>query len=172
MVRHSILDDIRKIIPSIDKYDSFKTWAHIANNELLWSILVNNLGKDDPQPYNFSTEWDIEIPENDPPQSPSSSHPYSSPSSHPHSSPPFSPLKSPPSVNNYTHSFTDLFKVLNINPTSNKQEFIVAFRTLARIYHSDKYYNNTRQFTREEGEEKFEILSHTCEDLKNSNTLF
>ena len=49
MVRYSILDDIRKIIPSIDKYGSFKTWARIANNELLWSILVNNLGKDDPQ---------------------------------------------------------------------------------------------------------------------------
>ena len=32
-VRHSILDDIRKIIPSVDKYGSFKTWAHIANKK-------------------------------------------------------------------------------------------------------------------------------------------
>ena len=31
-VRHSILDDIGKNIPSVDKYGSFNTWAHIANN--------------------------------------------------------------------------------------------------------------------------------------------
>ena len=49
-VRHSILDYIRKIVPSVDKYGSFKTWAYIANNELSLSMLVNNLGKDDPQP--------------------------------------------------------------------------------------------------------------------------
>ena len=58
MVRHYILDDIRKIIPSIDKYDSFKTWAHIANNELLWAILVKYLGRNDPQPRNYSPKWD------------------------------------------------------------------------------------------------------------------
>ena len=40
-VRHSILDDISKIIPSVEKYGSFKTWAHIANNELLWSIFFS-----------------------------------------------------------------------------------------------------------------------------------
>ena len=57
-VRHFILDDIRKVIPSVDEYGSFKTWAHIEKNELLWSILVNNLGKDDPQQCKFSPEWD------------------------------------------------------------------------------------------------------------------
>ena len=62
-VRHSILNDIRKIIPSVDKNGSIKTWAHIARDELLWSILVNNLGNDDPQPCNFSLEWDEDIPE-------------------------------------------------------------------------------------------------------------
>ena len=60
-VRHSILDDIRKIIPTVDKYGSFKTWAHIANNELLCLMLVNNLGKYDLRPCNFSLEWDGEI---------------------------------------------------------------------------------------------------------------
>ena len=127
-------------------------------------MLVNNLGKDYPQPYNFSPEWDEEIPENNIPQSPSSPHS--------HSPPPFSPPKSPPPVNNYTHAFTDLFKILNINPTSNKREVTVAFRILARIYHSDKYYDNIRKFSRGEGEEKFKILSNAYEDLKNSNTLF
>ena len=61
MVRDCILDDIRKIIPSVDKYDYFKTWAHIAKNEVLWSMLVNNLGKYDLQPCNISLEWDGEI---------------------------------------------------------------------------------------------------------------
>ena len=61
MVRHCILDDIRKIIPSVDKYGTFKTWAHIANNELLCLMLVNNLGKYDLRPCNFSLEWDGEI---------------------------------------------------------------------------------------------------------------
>ena len=57
-IRHSILDDIRKIIPTVDKYGSFKTWAHIANNELLWAILVKYLGRNDPQPRNYSPKWD------------------------------------------------------------------------------------------------------------------
>ena len=34
-VRHSILNNIGKIIPSVDKNGSFKTWAHIARDELL-----------------------------------------------------------------------------------------------------------------------------------------
>ena len=44
--------------------------------------------------------------------------------------------------------------MLNINPTSNKRETTVAFRTLVRIYHPDKYYNNTKKLTWEEGKEK------------------
>ena len=163
-VIHFVIDDIRKIIPSVDKYGSFKTWAHIANDEVLWLMLVNNLGRDDPQPCNFSPEWDEEISENGPPRSP--------PSSHPHSPPPFSLPKSPPPVNNYSNSFTDLFKFSSINPTSNKREVIVACRTLATIYHPDKYYDNIKEFSREEGEEKFNIISNEYEDLKNSNNLF
>ena len=76
---------LEKNIPSVDKYGSFKIWAHIANNELLWSMLVNHLGKDDPQPCNLFLEWDGEIPENNIPQSPSSPHS--------HSPSPFSPPK-------------------------------------------------------------------------------
>ena len=57
-VRHSISNDIRIIIPSVDKNGAFKTWDHIARNELLWSILVNNIVNDDPQPCIFSPEWD------------------------------------------------------------------------------------------------------------------
>ena len=57
--------------------------------------------------------------------------------------PPISPLP----VNNYSHTFTEIFEILNINPTSNKRDTTVAFRTLIRIYHPDKYYNNTKELT-------------------------
>ena len=59
---------------------------------------------------------------------------------------------------------------MNTNPTSNKIEVIVAFRTLATIYRPDKYYDSIKEFTREEGEKKFKQLSNAYEDLKNSNT--
>ena len=123
-------------------------------------MLVNNLGKDDPEPCNFSLEWDGETPEND------------FPNHYPHHILILYHLSPPPPVNNYTHAFTDLFKILNINQTSNKREVTVAFRTLARIYQPDKYYDNIRKFSRDEGEEKFKVLSNAYEDLKNSNTLF
>ena len=58
-----------------------------------------------------------------------------------------------------------------IKLTSNKRKVIVAFRTIAKIYHPDKYYDNIGQFSREEGEEKFKILSNVFDDLKNLNTL-
>ena len=58
-----MLNNILKIIPTIDKSGSFHTWAHIANNELFWSILINNICIDDPQPCNYLSEWKGEIPE-------------------------------------------------------------------------------------------------------------
>ena len=82
------------------------------------------------------------------------------------------PHKSPPPVNNYSHTFTEIFEKLNINPTTNKREVTVAFRMLARIYHPNKSYGNIKQFTGEEGEKKFKKLSNAYDDLKNSNTLF
>ena len=67
--------------------------------------------------------------------------------------------KSPPPVNNYSHNFAELFEILNINPIFNKREVTVVFRTLVRIYHPNKYYDNIREFTREEREEKFKKYS-------------
>ena len=64
-VRYYILDEIRKIDPTVDTYGSFKIWAYITNNELLWAILVNNLGRNNPQPSNYFPEWDRGVPEND-----------------------------------------------------------------------------------------------------------
>ena len=55
-VKYSILIDIKKIIPEVDKSSSFHTWAHITNYEPIWSILVNNIEKYNPQPCNYSTE--------------------------------------------------------------------------------------------------------------------
>ena len=40
-IRYSILDDIKKNIPSVDKYGDIKNWAYIANNELLRVMLEN-----------------------------------------------------------------------------------------------------------------------------------
>ena len=67
------------------------------------------------------------------------------------------PPKSPPKVNNHSQTFTNFFEILNINPTSNKREIPLAIRILAIIYHSDKYYDSIKEFTREEGEEKNNI---------------
>ena len=78
---------------------------------------------------------------------------------------------SPPPVND-SHYFTELFEILNINPTSNKRKVTVDFRTPVRICHPDKYYDKIKEFTRKEEEEKFKQLSNAYEDLKNSNTFF
>ena len=51
------------------------------SNELIWSILINNIGIDDPQPCNYSPERDGDIPESPPPLEP----------------PPFEESYSPPS---------------------------------------------------------------------------
>ena len=94
------------------------------------------------------------------------------PSLHPHSLPPFSPPNSPPPANNYSHTFTGFFEILNINPTYNKREVTVAFKTLARIYCPDKYYENVKEFTREDGEEKFKKLSNEYEAFKKKFKYF
>ena len=39
-VRHSMLNGIKKITPEVDTSDSFNTWAHIANDKPIWSILL------------------------------------------------------------------------------------------------------------------------------------
>ena len=69
MIRHFMLNDVKKI-PTVDKSGPFHNQTHIASNELVWSILVNNIGIDDPQPCNYSPEWDGEIPELPPPPEP------------------------------------------------------------------------------------------------------
>ena len=57
-----MLNDILKIIPTVDKNGYFRTWA--------WSILINNIGIDDPQPCNYSPELEGEISESSPPPEP------------------------------------------------------------------------------------------------------
>ena len=119
-IRHSMLNDIKKIIPTVDKYGSFHTWAQIANNELVWTILVNNIGLDDPPPCNYSPEWEDEIPEHPPPPEPP---PFQSPP--PNSSLPRFPsprITPPPRTQNTSFSFRirKLFEILEIGPCSSK----------------------------------------------------
>ena len=58
-----MLNDIQKIIPYVGKSGSFHTWTHVANNELILWILINNIGHDNPQPCNHSPGWEDEVPE-------------------------------------------------------------------------------------------------------------
>ena len=59
-IRHSFLNDISKIIPIVDQFGSFNTWAHVAHNLTHWSFLVNNLHKFEPKP------WDTDTPGTNP----------------------------------------------------------------------------------------------------------
>ena len=45
-LKHSILDDISKIIPSGDRDSNINSRAHIALDKLIWSMLVNNFEYD------------------------------------------------------------------------------------------------------------------------------
>ena len=124
-----MLNSVKKIIPTADKYGSFHTWAaHIANNELVWSILVNNIGLDDPQPCNYSPEWEGEIPESPtPPKPPPPPEPPPFQSPPPKSSLPHSPsphISPPPKTQNSCFSFRikKLFDVLKIDPCSSKRK--------------------------------------------------
>ena len=117
-----------------------------------WSILSNNIGRNDPQPSNYYPEWDGNIPQSN------STH------------------KTPPtfsSSQNYTNitDFEILFDILNIIITTNLREVNVAYLKLARKYDPDKY-NALREFTEVEGTETFKIISSIYEDLKDSSLLY
>ena len=81
--RHWILNNISKIIPSVDKNNSFNSWAYIAYDELTWVLLINNLRLDS---FTTTSEWNSEFsssPVNDPsPWYPPQSFPNSPPQSH------------------------------------------------------------------------------------------
>ena len=62
--------DIKQTITKVEETDSLHTWAHEANNELPCSILVNNIGKYNLQPCDYSPEWNGENPDSPPPPEP------------------------------------------------------------------------------------------------------
>ena len=57
------MNDIRKIISSVEDDGSFSSWAHIANNDLVWSIFINNISQNDSHQSGYNPEWDGNIPE-------------------------------------------------------------------------------------------------------------
>ena len=139
-----MLNDIKSIVPTVDKYESFHAWAHITNNELVWSILVMNIGLDNPQPCNYLPKRNGEISESplppEPPPPPES-HLFQSPPpkfSLPHSPSP----RSAPSHRNqntcFSFRFRKLFEILEIDPSSSKRNARKAYILLARKYHPDK----------------------------------
>ena len=81
-----MMKNIENIIPEVDKLALY-TWTDVANNELIRSIVINNIGNDDPQPCNYSTKFlncllllnhfspnNQAPPQHPPPNSPSSHH--------------------------------------------------------------------------------------------------
>lgn len=56
-IKKLMVNDVRNILPSVENDESFKLWAHITNDELLWFILINNKGPNDLQPCDYSPEW-------------------------------------------------------------------------------------------------------------------
>ena len=158
-IRHSFLNDVSKIIPNVDQFGSFNTWAHVAHNLIHWSFLVNNLHKFEPEPCNTDTNPDTN-PDRNSPDSKSSLLPQSPPPP-PSPPPPLSPL-SPSSL------FSDNpFKVFGINLTSTVSEVKTTFRRLARLYHPDKW-NSSKKFTSEEGSEKFKHISNAYQSILSS----
>ena len=61
-INNPLITDIRKIIPSVKVDGYFNSWACIANDELVWSIWINNVGQNDHQSSNYNPEWDGNIP--------------------------------------------------------------------------------------------------------------
>ena len=55
------------MLPEVLNTELFRLLAHISNGELIWHILINNMGHDDPQPCDYYPEWDGEIPKFQPP---------------------------------------------------------------------------------------------------------
>ena len=51
-----MVNNIREKNPKLDDAVIYKLWTHIANDELIQFILINNIGCDDPQPYNYDRE--------------------------------------------------------------------------------------------------------------------
>ena len=58
------------MIPKVDHTIYFHIWNNVDNNEIIWSILINNIGNDDPKLCNYLPEWEGEIPESSPPSEP------------------------------------------------------------------------------------------------------
>ena len=61
------------------------------------------------------------------------------------------------------HFFASERSRIDMNPASNLREVTVAFRKLARIYHSDKW-------GKKKVDEKFKTISYAYDDFKISNT--
>ena len=82
-ISHSFLNDVSKIIPNIDQFGSFSTWAHVAHDIIHLPFLVNNLHKFEPEPCNTNTNSETD-PDWNSPRSKSSPLPQSPPPpSHP-----------------------------------------------------------------------------------------
>ena len=64
----------RLFIPNVSKDGSFRSWGHVAKDELLWSMLINNIGLSKKLYYYnewyYDTGWNRSSEFPDPPASP------------------------------------------------------------------------------------------------------
>ena len=168
------MNDIKKIIPTVDDDGDFNSWAHVALEKLTWSMLVNSLGYDNNFEYR---EWNDEFrkkyvppPLTPPKESSSPPNNQSSQRKSPprnHSSPRNSPHSPPPAYNPSSHSYlSDEFRILKISVSSSWREIKTAYRKLARVYHPDKCDDfPEKNFSREKGNNLFKVLSNAYEKL-------
>ena len=89
-LRISLLNDIKKIIPTVDNLGSFHTWANFAFCDLTWSMLIHRLGTGN----NHNEDWKEKINQDN--QLPKDDN-YSSPNkaSSPNTAPPLSNNSTP-----------------------------------------------------------------------------
>ena len=53
-----IIDIRNKNNSEVNEIGFFNSWAYITNDEIIWSILINKIGRNDPHPCKHDPEWD------------------------------------------------------------------------------------------------------------------
>ena len=149
-----------------DDYDETILLVYWSADELVWSILINNLGSNNFKP---TPEWDSNTPD-----SPNSPFSFTFSKNKNPRNPPQDPPSSPPSsfsFQMYDSNLKTLFRILNLNSTSSLREVRRAYYLIARKYHLDKWNGEVSNISKAKNEERFKRILNTFEDLKLANLL-
>ena len=157
------------------------SWAFFAPDASYWKHLLSSLGPK-------TTEWRGDVPNPDdvpPPPSPPPSPPHTRHQTHPPPSPttppPRTPQTPPPPSPPTTHppetendydlngvgkNVHDSLAILGLYTTSTEREIKVRYRSLARIFHPDKYDSTTTTMSKEQAQEHFKHINNADEFLR------